>query len=269
MTTGPSPAAPCLPADVAARAFDGLAVDYDASFTDTPLGRRYRAAVWRRLDAVFQPGQRVLELNCGTGEDARHLAGRGVEVLATDVSAAMVDAAAAKNAAEPLVTVRRLAIEEVAKELAGQSFDGVVSNFGGLNCVADLADVASALARLVRPGGTAVLCIMGPLVPWEWVWQLGRGRPAAAFRRLRPEPCWRGLPLTYPSVGTLRDAFAEEWLVTRTAGLGALLPPPDADVLARRLPRLVGALDRLERRIETAAPIVRLADHYLAELRRR
>ena len=74
-------------------AFDALAADYDASFTATPLGTLLREAVWRRLDARFAPGDRVLELACGTGEDAVHLASRGVRVTAVDASAAMVEAA--------------------------------------------------------------------------------------------------------------------------------------------------------------------------------
>ena len=55
-----------------------------AVFTESRLGELLRQAVWRRLDDVFRPGDRVLELDCGTGEDAVHLARRGVRVLATD-----------------------------------------------------------------------------------------------------------------------------------------------------------------------------------------
>ena len=53
--------------------FDGLAADYDRSFTASAIGQRMRAAVWRRMDAAFGPGDHVLELNCGTGEDAVYL----------------------------------------------------------------------------------------------------------------------------------------------------------------------------------------------------
>ena len=63
----------------AAAPFDGLAADYDRTFTASTIGQLMRAAVWRRIDAVFQPGDRVLELNCGTGEDAVRLGARGVK----------------------------------------------------------------------------------------------------------------------------------------------------------------------------------------------
>ena len=69
--------------------FDAVADDYDSSFTDTAVGRLHRATVWRHLDAVLEPSSKILELGCGTGEDALRLARRGHRVLATDVSTAM------------------------------------------------------------------------------------------------------------------------------------------------------------------------------------
>ena len=54
--------------------FDGMAADYDRAFTASAVGKLMRSAVQRRLDVAFKPGERVLELNCGTGEDAIYLA---------------------------------------------------------------------------------------------------------------------------------------------------------------------------------------------------
>ena len=130
--------------------FDALAPDYDARFTQGVLGRTLRRAVWRWLDRAFAPGQRVLELNCGSGEDAVHLAARGVRVLATDASPAMLDATRAKVDRAGLgrsVEIRPADIERLDQALAGSSdlLDGAFSNFGGLNCVADLPGVARAL----------------------------------------------------------------------------------------------------------------------------
>jgi len=251
-------------------AFDRMAEDYDRTFTDTPIGRCLRNAVWRRLDAVYPQGASVLEVNCGTGEDAIHLASRGVRVLATDAAPAMVEVARRKVAAADLegrVRIEQVAIEDVGPHLG--TFDGVVSNFGGLNCVADLRGAAVALARCVRPGGTAVLCLMGPAVPWEWAWYLARGEPARAFRRFRRGGVeWRGLTVRYPSIAWLRRAFAPEFRMARVAALGALVPPAYTAAWAARHPRLLAALERTERAAETVFPLPRLSDHYLAELRR-
>lgn len=252
-------------------AFDRLAAEYDAGFTRTDLGTRMRRAVWSRLDVLFSPGDRVLELACGTGEDAAHLGERGVRVLATDASAEMVRVAAAKVERAGLagrVEVRHLAVEELARLEEGP-FDGVLSDFGGLNCVADLPGMGRLLAARLRPGAVAVLCVMGPLVPWEWLWFLAHGQPGKAFRRLTPGGVeWRGLRVRYPSIRNLRRSLAPGFRVRRVSALGALLPPPYAESWAGRHPDFVDRLDRWERRLETAPPLPWLADHYLMELER-
>ncbi len=321
MTSPPWPPSPIAPPATgrggnAGRAFDVLAADYDSSFTSTSLGTLLREAVWRRLDARFSPGDRVLELACGTGEDAVHLARRGVRVTAIDTSPAMVEAARRKVAAAglaKLVEVQHLDVEELAaapprvetrgyewlsfqdRGFAAQRapsvpqgqpfpspgfqpgaaagagpFDGAFSDFGGLNCVADLRGVALALARRLRPGAPVLLCVMGPLVPWEWAWYLGRGDLKKAFRRLRPGGvAWRGLTVRYPSISALQRAFAPGFRTLRVGAVGVLLPPTYIEEWTRRHPRLLAGLARWERRLEQMPPLPWLADHYLIELERR
>ncbi|MEO6063410.1 MAG: methyltransferase domain-containing protein, partial [Thermoflexales bacterium] len=131
--------------------FDALAAGYDQDFGASAIGRVFRSRVQARLDARFHAGQRVLELNCGTGDDAIHLARKGARVLATDQSAAMLAVADRKVRAAGLadsVELRPLAIEELG-QLAPASLDGAFSNLGGLNCVAELAPVGRDLARLL------------------------------------------------------------------------------------------------------------------------
>lgn len=254
-----------------ALAFDVLAADYDRHFTHTDLGRRMRAAVWRRLDARFGPGDRVLEINCGTGEDAVYLGRRGVHVLATDAAPAMVDIARAKVEAAGVgdrVIVECRSMADVDGSLG--PFDGVLSNFGGLNCVDDVDKIAEALASVVRPGGVALLGVMGPVVPWEWVWHLAHGSSRRAFRRLRRGGVpWRGLTVRYHTPRRLCARFARRFTCDRLAAIGALMPPTEARHWVDRHPRTTDALERIERRCETWWPLPYLADHYLAELRRR
>jgi SAM-dependent methyltransferase len=253
-------------------AFEAAAAGYDRSFTTGAIGTRLRRAVWRRLDARFAPAARILEMNCGTGEDALHLARRGVQVLATDAAASMVEVTAAKVAREGvggLVEVARLAWEDLHR-LDQHSFDGALSNFGGLNCVAQIESIRRPLAARLRPGAVAMLCVMGPWVPWEWLWFLLRGQPAKAFRRLRRGGTeWRGLRIRYPTIGQLRRALSPEFRALRVSAIGSLLPPSYAEDWMARHPRLLGALDRCERRLERMPPLPWLADHYLLELERR
>jgi hypothetical protein len=160
-----------------------------------------------------------------------------------------------------------LRIEDL-HHLAGP-FDGVLSNFGGLNCVADLPAVARDLAGLLRPGARAVLGVMGPLVPSEWGWFLIHGQPRKAFRRLQHGGAeWRGLTIRYPPPGQMRRAFSPWFVQSRLSAVGALVPPSYAETWAGRHPHLLALLDRCERGFETSPPLPWLADHYLIELER-
>lgn len=248
-----------------------MARDYDAEFTHGAIGSLMRQAVWQRLDTRFQAGYRVLELNCGTGEDAVYLGCQGVRVLATDLSREMVEMARAKVAragVESMVAVERLDISRL-HELNDDGFDGVLSNFGGLNCIADLPEVGRALAERLRPGAYAILCVMGPIVPWEWFWFVGHRQPGPAFRRLRPGGVqWRGLTIRYPSIRALQRDFWPGFRMRRCSALGALLPPPYTESWVTQHPRLLAGLNRWERRLETWLPLPWLADHYVLDMER-
>ena len=74
-------------------AHNAIAETLDQVFTYSVTGRAQRDIVWRELDRCFHPGQRVLELDCGTGVDAAHLASRGVEVYACEESSKLRDLA--------------------------------------------------------------------------------------------------------------------------------------------------------------------------------
>src|SRR4029079_14845840 len=79
-------------------AFYELAPCYDSSCTRSACGRALRSMVWERLPEVFGGRDRILELGCGTGEDAVRLASAGHRVFATDASPEMIRSARLKAA---------------------------------------------------------------------------------------------------------------------------------------------------------------------------
>ncbi|HEY4643279.1 MAG TPA: class I SAM-dependent methyltransferase, partial [Bacteroidota bacterium] len=167
--------------------FDALAATYDAQEFENPVFRWMRRRVWDRCLANFQPGSEILELNCGTGIDAAFLANQGFRVVATDVSDEMLSSARRKIESlngSALVRVRKLDFRDLSS-LSGSSFDGALSNFGGLNCVEDLQGVASDLASLLKPGAVFVACVMPKLALWELAFGLLRADRKLLTRRLR------------------------------------------------------------------------------------
>jgi ubiquinone/menaquinone biosynthesis C-methylase UbiE len=255
-----------------ASAFDAMADDYDRQFTLSTIGDLMRQAVWRKIRPALKPGFRFLELNCGTGEDALWLAQQGVQVLATDLSSKMLDVARGKiNHAglSHLVQLRQLGLLDL-DEMSDADFDGVLSNFGGLNCVERPEMVAGELARRVRPGGSVFVCMMGPVCLWEWLWFVLHGEPRKAFRRMR-RGCveWRGMKIYYPAIGEVQRAFDPDFTLRRRSAIGALVPPPYVEAWGKRHPELLAFLNSWERRLEDCAPLPWIADHYLLEFVRR
>lgn len=253
-------------------AFDDLAARYDATFTASALGRALRALTWERLDAVLAASRRVLEIGCGTGEDAVHLALRGTTVLATDPSPSMLRVAAAKAldaGCADRIEFRCLPMERLGVELAGERFDGVWSNFGALNCVPRLDAVAAELAALLEPGAPLAWVVMGRHVPWEWAWFLARGDRRKAFRRRQGGGAvWRGMRIAYPTPAELERMLAPYFAPTRRAALGFVLPPSYASGWLERRPRLLSAIVRAERAVQRCQALAALADHYIFEARR-
>jgi SAM-dependent methyltransferase len=252
--------------------FEELAERYDTDFTTTPVGSALRRIVWARLENVFQPSQRILELGCGTGEDAVRLARGGIDVVATDASPAML--AVAREKARRAGCLERtdfqcIPIEAVGRVLQGQRFDGVLSNFGALNCVRDLSSLSADLSHLVRVNGALVWVVMGRRVPWEWLWYLLRADWRRAFRRYRPQGVeWRGVTIHYPTPAQVTAELTPRFAVTRLSPLGVALPPSYAADWFNRSPRTLAALTRLEELAQGSSALASWSDHYLLEARR-
>ena len=209
-----------------AEAFNRLAGRYDEMWTDSAAGRGQREAVWRETLPLFQPGERVLDLGCGTGVDAAHLASAGLRVHAIDIAPRMVEIARQRQNAHR-ITAEVLAIEDLGRLIPSDKFDGALANFGVLNCVEDLRTLAEDLARLVRPGGRLILCPMGRFCLWETIRFLARGRPGKAFRRLRGGgvEASLGFRVFYPSVAEIAAAFAPHFRLLRFRSIGVFVPP--------------------------------------------
>ncbi len=265
-----------------ARAFDVIAGDYDGAYG----AEGNSVMTWMRheslalLQSTFPPKSRLLELGCGTGEEAVALALAGHHVLATDISPRMA-ALTHRKAMEQSVGERVQAVALPAGLVGAlhpaRPFDGAYASFGGLNCEHNLAAVGDALARLVRPDGLFVTSVMGRACLFEMAWYLSHLQPRRAFRRLRGE--WRfapvagqegrevAVPTRYLTIRQVTAAFPD-FELDRALALPLLLPPPYADTLYRRHPAFFAGLMRYDRRMRDKRPWLHLGDHLVLVLRR-
>jgi SAM-dependent methyltransferase len=259
----------------AALAFDCVADSYDSLFTQTTIGQAQRKQVWRKLLRAFSPGARILELNCGTGEDARFLGLQGRSIVACDASPRMIEIAIARTQQEAkgaAITFRRLANEELAALSQQKTFDGVYSNFSGLNCTANLEPVARNLASLVKPGGKMLLCLWSRVCLAELLWYLAQGKANKAFRRISGKSIARigeaHIAVSYPNVRDVRRAFAPWFGLKRRSAIGLFVPPSYVEDWARRHLATLGRLEKMDR-LFSELPVFRdIGDHVLLEFMR-
>ena len=160
--------------------FDRIAPVYDVMnrVMTAGLDRRWRGLT---VEAVVQPGARVLDACCGTGDLAVAAEREGGFVTGLDFSGEMLARARRKSG-----TVAWVQGDLLAMPFADGAFDAATVGFGVRN-VADLRAGLLELRRVLRPGGRlAILEITqprGPLTPFFSLWfdrlvpLLGRALP--------------------------------------------------------------------------------------------
>ena len=185
--------------------FHQIAPQYAELWSETSRGRAQREQVWLEIDKLFKVGDRVLDLGCGTGDDALHLMSRGLEILGIDAAEGMIEIARRRG-----VEAKTMAIEELRS--LEDLFDGAISNFGALNCVADLGELSKTLARLIRPQGKLALCVMSRFC-WRDDWRHLPQRWSGHAR-------WRGIDIYYRSAWSIARVFAPHFRCQHRVSIG-------------------------------------------------
>ncbi len=147
------------------RLFSTIADRYDliTVLLSFGLDARWKRGVVRL--ARPQPGQRALDLACGTGDIAFALAARGARVIGLDITRRMLQLARARvvpaeaggynGAGSHTATPVFVGGDMVSLPFADESVDVVTTGYG-LRNVPDLDRALSEISRVVRPGGTLV-----------------------------------------------------------------------------------------------------------------
>jgi ubiquinone/menaquinone biosynthesis C-methylase UbiE len=266
---------PVMMQPTAALVFDQLAKEYDDVFTRSMIGRAQRDAVWSAIVSTFQKGDHILELNCGTGEDALFLARNGMSVTACDASKKMIQTASNRLYAEaPDTSIRfnLLPTERISELGSTTKFDGAFSNFSGLNCVADLGQTARDLSRLLPANAPILICLSTRFCIWEILWFLFHGKFRKAFRRCSGRTIAKiggcGVDVYYPTVRQLKKLFSPYFVIRKCMGIGVTVPPSYVETLICNYPTVLRVLRAIDSKIYTLPAFRVFGDHMLLQFER-
>jgi ubiquinone/menaquinone biosynthesis C-methylase UbiE len=132
---------------------------YDRGMRILTLGRLERAR--RDVVALIEPGQRLLDIGCGTGTLAVLMAQRGAQVVGVDIAPPMLAIAARRvreAGLEKRVELRELGAVELDTAFPDGSFDCIASNLVFSELSPDEMDYTLRQChRLLVPGGQLVI----------------------------------------------------------------------------------------------------------------
>lgn len=257
----------------ATEAFSRQSEVFDTIDRANPLIGRMRTIARAAALRHMRKGDRLLELNAGTGIDSLYFAQQGLEVLATDAAPGMIAQLERKRALHPEVQmdVRNCSFLDL-HTLGDVRFDHVFSNFGGLNCTAHLDQVLRGIDGVLVPGGTCTLVIMPRFSPWE-ILAAFKGHFKLALRRWRrrgSDAHLEGVVFLchYFSPSYVRRHLGSRYTVLEQRALSLVVPPPHLERFPASWPRSLRFLHRTEETIAHRWPFRNWGDHFLITLRK-
>jgi ubiquinone/menaquinone biosynthesis C-methylase UbiE len=260
----------------ASEAFSKQAEVFDELYGIDEIIQYKRKRVRDHVLRYLQPHSSILELNCGTGEDALFFLQQGHRVHATDVSGGMLKKLVGK--AGNSIYARHLSFEECSftnllfLKNSGP-FDYIFSNFGGLNCTGELDKVLQAFSSLVKPGGTVTLVIISKFCLWE-ILLMFKGKFRTAFRRFFSKKgrkahiegtyfnCW------YYNPSYIMKHLKTDFDLLNIEGLCTLVPPSYIESFSKKFPGLFSFLRMREDKWASKWPWKYIGDYYIISLKK-
>jgi len=177
--------------------FDTWTDRYDSWFA-TPIGQLIR---WYEAELLLnflepQPGERILDVGCGTGIFTADVLKSGAWVTGIDLSAPMLSRAIVSGGDK----FTGLCADMCALPFADNSFDRIFS-MTAIEFVADAGKAIAELNRVVKPGGRVVVTSLNSLSPWaeqrrrkaategHSLFEKAHFRSPEEMRSLIPAPC--------------------------------------------------------------------------------
>ena len=254
--------------------FDKAAPQYDETFTHTPIGKMQRSLVHAELSKHLNNTKKILEINCGTGEDAILLAQYHFTVTATDISSKMIEVAQRKGNYRNL-NFQTVDINRIASTFEGKEFDMLFSNFGGLNCLSktELENFFRDSPSILSEKGKLVLVIMPKNTLWERFYFLAKAQFSKISRRKKESAIahvdGENVTTYYYNPKDIVNLANANFEMISVKPVGFFVPPSYLNGFFRNKKRLLQFLNALEQGIKNRSFLSKYADHYIIVLQKR
>ncbi len=254
--------------------FDKAALNYDETFTHSEIGKMQRHLVYGELLKQLHSVRDILEINCGTGEDALWLAQRNYNVTATDISPKMIEVAKSKGNFNNL-HFATADMKSIATTFSGQHFDMIFSNFGGLNCLSkpELRTFFCDSKSVLSEKGRMVLVIMPKNTLWEQFYFLAKAQFSSIFRRKKEfaiaDVNGEKVPTYYFNPKDIVNLAKQDFELVSQKPIGFFVPPSYLEPFFSNRKGLLRFLNSLEKGISSWPFLSKYADHYIITLQKR
>jgi ubiquinone/menaquinone biosynthesis C-methylase UbiE len=258
------------------QSFDHIARDYDQLYTYSQIGKLQRSHVYSYISKNILAKRKlnILEINCGTGEDAIYLAKLGHRILATDASNEMIKVAnlKAKQDNSANVTFRQLSFGEIRNLNSDEKYDLIFSNFGGLNSISEeeLKQLFQDTTDLLKPGGRFVGVLMPRFYLWEMLYFLLKLKWKLMFRRHSKRPVLLNLNdipyKTWYYTPYQIKSISKGYKIIHFKAIGIALPPLYTENFFKGKFYIVNFLNRIENIFNRFPFFARFSDHFLFDL---
>jgi SAM-dependent methyltransferase len=259
------------------QAFNTYAESYDEHFTNSLVGRAQRNQVYNCLLSEFKLHQlNVLEINCGTGEDANWLFKQSAHVTATDISVGMIKVAIAKAEKNKATIDFHVMKAQDINKLSNPNFELIFSNFGGLNCLNSNELVEFKLACIEKQSRTnkIALVIMGTNCLWErlffWI-----KKDKVKFNRRRLK---QGVDTVIDSVSfktfyysptDIQELFEDQYKSILVKPIGLFVPPSYLEPYVKKRIQILNIFIFLDKLFSRFSFFVNMSDHYMIILEKK
>ncbi|MBD3353815.1 MAG: methyltransferase domain-containing protein [Candidatus Lokiarchaeota archaeon] len=246
--------------------WDDEASIYDKKFYNNPISLYMRRINLKLLTDYFEEKHSLLDLGCGTGDEAIVLAKRGHDITAIDISPAMIEIAkkkAEKFGVKDNIDFKTLSIEDL-ESVKGQKFDGIYSSLGPLNCIKNLNAIIHNMYNLLDENGYLIASVMNRRCMSEFFYYIAKNRFKKARRRLGREKLVveigtqsNQIACRFYDVFEFYKLFTDTFKLVEIFSFPIILPPPFSRNYSKIFKRARLVLEKVDEFL-TKLPIINL-----------